>query len=61
MPQPVEEKKKKGKKGKNEPEVEELKNNLDKLDLEDEEEGAAKKQTKKGIDSQNFFVANVAF
>ena len=49
MPQqPVEDKKKKGKKGKTEPDVDELKNNLDKLDIGDE---AAKKQNKKGMNS----------
>ena len=45
-PQPVEDKMKKGKKGKTEPDVDELKNNLDKLDIGDE---AGKKQNKKGM------------
>ncbi len=54
MPPPVEEKKKKGKKVKNEAAdvVEDLKNNLDKLEL-DEEEG--KKQNKKGMPSNYSF------
>jgi len=52
--QPVEDKKKKGKKGKgaNDPEVEELKNNMEKMDLEADD--GAKKNNKKGMCSNAF-------
>jgi hypothetical protein len=48
MPQPVEDKKKKGKKGKNDPDMEELKTNMDQLSVEGEE-GGGKKSNKKGM------------